>query len=64
MSSDHYLSSAANWTDYVSSVLTPCMCCPHSDENEDVPDTHGAIVPYSESKLAIEQMVMKETFTR
>ncbi|KAG2569398.1 hypothetical protein PVAP13_7NG390000 [Panicum virgatum] len=40
------------------------MCCPHSDENEDVPDTHGAIVPYSESKLAIEQMVMKETFTR
>ncbi|TKW23987.1 hypothetical protein SEVIR_3G023100v4 [Setaria viridis] len=36
----------------------------NSDENEDVPDTHGAIVPYSESKLAIEQMVMKETFTR
>ena len=40
------------------------MCCPQSDENEDVPDTHGAIVPYNESKLAIEQMVMKETFTR
>jgi hypothetical protein len=36
----------------------------NSDENEDIPDTHGAIVPYSESKLAIEQMVMKETFTR
>ncbi|XP_039774340.1 uncharacterized protein LOC120642030 isoform X2 [Panicum virgatum] len=36
----------------------------NSDENEDVPDTHGAIVPYNESKLAIEQMVMKETFTR
>nr|CAB3488525.1 unnamed protein product [Digitaria exilis] len=34
-----------------------------SDENEDVPDTYGALVPYSESKLAIEQMVMKETFT-
>ncbi|CAN6236502.1 unnamed protein product [Urochloa humidicola] len=36
----------------------------NSDENEDVLDAHGAIVPYSESKLAIEQMVMKETFTR
>ncbi|CAN6241204.1 unnamed protein product [Urochloa humidicola] len=36
----------------------------NSDENEDALDAHGAIVPYSESKLAIEQMVMKETFTR
>ncbi|CAL5014430.1 unnamed protein product [Urochloa decumbens] len=36
----------------------------NSDENEDVLDAQGAIVPYSESKLAIEQMVMKETFTR
>ncbi|CAL5029571.1 unnamed protein product [Urochloa decumbens] len=36
----------------------------NSDENEDVLHAHGAIVPYSESKLAIEQMVMKETFTR
>ncbi|TVU16407.1 hypothetical protein EJB05_39967 [Eragrostis curvula] len=35
-----------------------------SDENEDVCDTHGAIVPYSESKVAIEQMVMKEKFSR
>ncbi|KAL6844099.1 hypothetical protein ACP4OV_025772 [Aristida adscensionis] len=35
-----------------------------SDENEDVHDTHGAIVPYNESKFAIEQMVMKETFSR
>ena len=40
------------------------ICCPHSDENEDIHDTHGAIVPFSESKLAIEQMVMKETFSR
>ncbi|KAF8660278.1 hypothetical protein HU200_057845 [Digitaria exilis] len=39
-------------------------CFSQSDENEDVPDTYGALVPYSESKLAIEQMVMKETFTR
>ncbi|CAN6269564.1 unnamed protein product [Urochloa humidicola] len=36
----------------------------NSDENEDALDAHGAIVPCSESKLAIEQMVMKETFTR
>ncbi|XP_062226978.1 protein KAKU4-like isoform X2 [Phragmites australis] len=35
-----------------------------SDENEDIHDNRGAIVPYSESKLAIEQMVMKETFSR
>ncbi|KAL6651545.1 hypothetical protein ACP70R_010470 [Stipagrostis hirtigluma subsp. patula] len=35
-----------------------------SGENVDVHDTHGAIVPYSESKIAIEQMVMKETFSR
>ncbi|KAF8762758.1 hypothetical protein HU200_009064 [Digitaria exilis] len=40
------------------------LCLSQSDENEDVPDTYGALVPYSESKLAIEQMVMKETFTR
>ncbi|XP_062184327.1 protein KAKU4 isoform X2 [Phragmites australis] len=35
-----------------------------SDENEDIHDNRGAIVRYSESKLAIEQMVMKETFSR
>jgi hypothetical protein len=40
------------------------ICCSHSDENEDIHDIHGEIVPYSESKLAIEQMVMKETFSR
>ncbi|XP_002447248.1 protein KAKU4 [Sorghum bicolor] len=34
------------------------------NENEDIHDTQGAIVPFSESKLAIEQMVMKETFSR
>ncbi|AQK46769.1 Protein KAKU4 [Zea mays] len=34
------------------------------NENEDIHDIHGEIVPYSESKLAIEQMVMKETFSR
>lgn len=39
-------------------------CCPHSDQNEDIHDTHGALVPYSESKLAIEEMVTKETFSR
>ncbi|GJN01492.1 hypothetical protein PR202_ga18763 [Eleusine coracana subsp. coracana] len=36
----------------------------YADENEDVHDTYGAIVPYSDSKLAIEQMVMKEKFSR
>ncbi|VAH52952.1 unnamed protein product [Triticum turgidum subsp. durum] len=35
-----------------------------SDGNEDTRDTHGKIVPYSESKLAIEEMVLKETFSR
>ncbi|KAF7018928.1 hypothetical protein CFC21_032163 [Triticum aestivum] len=35
-----------------------------SDGNEDTRNTHGTIVPYSESKLAIEEMVMKETFSR
>ncbi|KAL5674831.1 hypothetical protein ACJX0J_010962, partial [Zea mays] len=33
-------------------------------EHEATHDTHGAIVPYSEPKLTIEQMVMKETFSR
>ncbi|KQJ85075.1 uncharacterized protein LOC100846879 isoform X2 [Brachypodium distachyon] len=32
--------------------------------NEDARDSHRAIVPYSESKIAIEEMVMKETFSR
>ncbi|GJN26184.1 hypothetical protein PR202_gb14095 [Eleusine coracana subsp. coracana] len=36
----------------------------NSNENEDFHDTYGAIVPYSDSKLAIEQMVMKEKFSR
>ncbi|KAJ1273252.1 hypothetical protein BS78_06G265200 [Paspalum vaginatum] len=35
-----------------------------SHQNEDNHGTYGAIVPYSESKLAIKQMVMKETFSR
>jgi hypothetical protein len=35
-----------------------------TDEHEATHDTHGAIVPYSEPKLTIEQMVMKETFSR
>ncbi|KAM0838972.1 hypothetical protein ACQ4PT_060609 [Festuca glaucescens] len=34
------------------------------DGNEDTHNSNGAIVPYSESKLAIEQMVMKESFSR
>ncbi|NP_001130762.1 uncharacterized LOC100191866 [Zea mays] len=36
----------------------------HLNEHEATHDTHGAIVPYSEPKLTIEQMVMKETFSR
>ncbi|KAM3390484.1 hypothetical protein ACQJBY_012209 [Aegilops geniculata] len=35
-----------------------------SDGNEDTHDNHGTIISYSESKLAIEEMVMKETFSR
>nr|AIN39834.1 hypothetical protein [Zoysia matrella] len=34
------------------------------NENEDVHNNIGAIVPYSESKLAIKEMVMKENFSR
>uniref|UniRef100_R7W0P6 Uncharacterized protein n=1 Tax=Aegilops tauschii TaxID=37682 RepID=R7W0P6_AEGTA len=45
-----------------------CYKCVNSstcaDGNEDTRNTHGTIVPYSESKLAIEEMVMKETFSR
>ncbi|XP_044968178.1 uncharacterized protein LOC123428078 [Hordeum vulgare subsp. vulgare] len=35
-----------------------------SDGNEDTHDTHETLIPFSESKLAIEEMVMKETFSR
>ncbi|VAH37651.1 hypothetical protein VPH35_023978 [Triticum aestivum] len=35
-----------------------------SDGNEDAHDNHGTIVSYRKSKLAIEEMVMKETFSR
>ncbi|EEC78164.1 hypothetical protein OsI_17732 [Oryza sativa Indica Group] len=34
------------------------------DEEDETEDNHGAIVSYNESKLAIEEMVMKETFSR
>lgn len=58
---------------------TTTLCCPHSDElflgwfmsalicntcADETEDNHGAIVSYNESKLAIEEMVMKETFSR
>ncbi|KAG8043770.1 hypothetical protein GUJ93_ZPchr0458g22846 [Zizania palustris] len=33
-------------------------------EEDETEDNHGAIVSYNESKLAIEEMVMKETFSR
>ncbi|KAI4964562.1 hypothetical protein ZWY2020_005503 [Hordeum vulgare] len=35
-----------------------------ADGNEDTHDTHETLIPFSESKLAIEEMVMKETFSR
>ncbi|XP_047062754.1 uncharacterized protein LOC124670294 isoform X3 [Lolium rigidum] len=37
---------------------------PSQDGNEDTHNSNGAVAPYSESKLAIEQMVMKESFSR
>uniref|UniRef100_A0A0D9WAI6 Uncharacterized protein n=1 Tax=Leersia perrieri TaxID=77586 RepID=A0A0D9WAI6_9ORYZ len=34
------------------------------DDEDETENNHGAIVSYNESKLAIEEMVMKETFSR